>query len=208
MKNLLILGDSYSTFKGYIPDGYKTYYPSADVTSAEKTWWHILSKELGLSIAENNSWSGSTVSYTGREGDCSSTSSFIYRFELLAKSGFLKEREIDTVFVFGATNDSWTDVPLGRMGFDNITREDLYDIRPAICKLALRIREELPSARVVFIVNDELKDEIDATFIAAAEHCDAEVVLLENIDKTTGHPTALGMQQIAAQMKKALLDKI
>ena len=167
MKNLLILGDSYSTFEGYIPVGYKTYYPSADVTSAEKTWWHILSGEMNLNIAENNSWSGSTVSYTGREGDCSSTSSFIYRFDCLARSGFLKQAGVDTVLVFGATNDSWIDVPLGEIKFDNISTEELYDIRPAICKLALRIREELPEARLVFIVNDCLKDEIDDTFIRA-----------------------------------------
>lgn len=204
MKNLLILGDSYSTFEGYIPVGYKTYYPSADVTAVTDTWWHILKEETGLNIAENNSWSGSTVSYTGREGDCSSTSSFIYRFDCLARSGFLKQTGVDTVLVFGATNDSWIDVPLGEIKFDNISTEELYDIRPAICKLALRIREELPEARLVFIVNDCLKDEIDDAFIRAGEHCGAEVILLQGIDKENKHPTALGMRQIARQVKKVL----
>jgi len=28
MKNILIFGDSYSTYEGYIPEGYPTYYSS------------------------------------------------------------------------------------------------------------------------------------------------------------------------------------
>ena len=48
--NVLILGDSYSTFNGYIPDGYITYYsenerPETDVRRVEETWWHSLLSE-------------------------------------------------------------------------------------------------------------------------------------------------------------------
>ena len=63
LKNVFILGDSYSTFEGYIPEGYVAYYrpdgPSYlrkkpelekndnDVFSVEQTWWYNLVKENG-----------------------------------------------------------------------------------------------------------------------------------------------------------------
>ena len=121
IRNAVIIGDSYSTYEGYIPQGYAPYYTpraaerSMDVTSVELTWWYKLSTELGFNISENNSWSGSTVSYTGREGDCSETSSFIYRARQLIESGFFVKNQVDTIFIFGATNDSWIDVPLGEL---------------------------------------------------------------------------------------------
>ena len=40
MKNILIFGDSYSTFKEYIPNGYAVYYPNLDIQKVEQTWWN------------------------------------------------------------------------------------------------------------------------------------------------------------------------
>ena len=37
-----ILGDSISTYKGYIPEGNSNYCPNDDVNDVSKTWWHIL----------------------------------------------------------------------------------------------------------------------------------------------------------------------
>ena len=50
LNNVLIFGDSYSTFDGYIPKGYATYYSSifreeTDVRAVEDTWWYPLIKE-------------------------------------------------------------------------------------------------------------------------------------------------------------------
>ena len=81
----MILGDSYSTFEGYIPEGYKHYYgpiprPDIDVTRVEETWWHPLCEELSLNLVRNDSWSGAPIAYPGWEDtDCSMSSSFIYR---------------------------------------------------------------------------------------------------------------------------------
>ena len=67
--NTLIIGDSYSTFKGYIPEGYAPYYTNepgnTDVRRVEETWWHQLQAETDCRILLNNSWSGSTICYTG-----------------------------------------------------------------------------------------------------------------------------------------------
>ncbi len=93
-KNILIFGDSYSTFEGYVPKGYAVYYsenerPETDVTKVEQTWWHQVVNEGNYNLVLNNSWSGSTIGYTGyNNSDCSKSSSFIYRFKKLAAEGF------------------------------------------------------------------------------------------------------------------------
>ena len=37
MQNILILGDSYSTYKNLIPEGYSTWYPGNDVQAETET---------------------------------------------------------------------------------------------------------------------------------------------------------------------------
>ena len=70
IKNVMIFGDSYSTFNGYIPEGYRTYYSEewrneTDVRKVEETWWKQFLSATGASLTQNNSWSGSTIGYTG-----------------------------------------------------------------------------------------------------------------------------------------------
>lgn len=208
--NFMIFGDSYSTFEGHIPEGYACHYFSTpkndtDVTRAEETWWHLLKEETGSCLVMNNSWSGSTICYTAYGGrDCSGDSSFIYRFEKLLEGGFFDQNKIDTLFVFGSTNDSWCGAELGEMSFDAIPREELYKVLPAICHFFARIHASLPETRVVCIVNTNLKAEIANCLAAAAEHFGFDCVKLSEIDKTSGHPTILGMKQIKDQILKEL----
>jgi hypothetical protein len=153
----------------------------------------------------NNSWSGSTICYTAYGGrDCSGDSSFIYRFEKLLAEGFFEKNEIDTIFVFGATNDSWCGAELGELNFGEIKREDLYKVLPAICHFLRLLTEKLPKVRILTVVNTQLKDEITNGLIEVSKHFNIEYVVLENIDKTSGHPTILGMKQIKDQILKAL----
>ena len=118
----------------YIPEGYKTYYPALDVESVEDTWWTKFLKETNSNLVHNNSWSGSTICYTGYAGDCSQTSSFICRYRKLKECGFFKENEIDTIFVFGGTNDSWANAPLGNLQFDSWAEKDLFEVSDKIVK--------------------------------------------------------------------------
>ena len=58
-----ILGDSYSTFQGYLyPESNRTYYPNekTGVTEVSQTWWNLFIKEQNLKLECNNSYSGST----------------------------------------------------------------------------------------------------------------------------------------------------
>ena len=113
--NLVIFGDSYSTFKGYIPREDAFYYFPEEAPEGkeemsmdlEETWWRRFIKHTGANLIRNDSWSGSTICYTGYLGDCSTTSSFIFRYRELLKEDFFKKNNVDTVIVFGGTNDSW-----------------------------------------------------------------------------------------------------
>ena len=208
---LLIIGDSYSTFEGCVPDGYKVYYGNDErsvefgVTSPEKTWWGIFKRESGAELIENNSWSGSPVSYIGwNDVDCSKSSSFVYRLRELAKEDFARIGKPDTLLIFGATNDSWIGTPLGEAKFSDITEMDLRTVLPAISAIIGEARAALPDTRIIYMINTELKPEITEHIKAASEHFGTEYIELSNIDKMSGHPTALGMRRIAEQLLEFL----
>ena len=211
INNLLIFGDSYSTHKDHIPDGYAFYYcdggrsPEEPVTkmTVEKTWWWQLIESTDARLIRNDSWSGSTIGYTGYSGDCSNTSSFICRYNKLIEAGFFKENKIDTIIVFGGTNDSWSNAPLGEEMYEDIKRDDLFSVKPAICYFMSRLKNENPDAKVVFIANCDIKSEIVDCMKNAAERLGVSLVELSGVDKQKGHPTPEGMKQIYDQVLKA-----
>ena len=63
-KTVSILGDSISTYKGYVPEGYSCFYPypTADLGDVNQTWWMQVINKLGMSLLKNNSYSGTCVS--------------------------------------------------------------------------------------------------------------------------------------------------
>lgn len=209
-KNALIFGDSYSTFKGYVPDGYAVYYPEndkfeTDVKRVEQTWWHQVIRENNLNLVLNNSWSGSTIGYTGYNNtDCSKSSSFIYRLRQLIKDGFFEKNQIDTVFVFGGTNDSWSNAPLGEAKQANLEEKDLFFVLPAICYFFDLLREQLPNAEIYCMINRDIKAEIVSTIKGACEKHGMTPITFEKIEKVTGHPTVLGMISIKESVLSAL----
>lgn len=68
-KTLSILGDSISTYVGYIPSGNANFYTGSNcgVTSVNDTWWMKLINAFGMTLNLNNSWSGSRVTTTNGE---------------------------------------------------------------------------------------------------------------------------------------------
>ena len=209
-KQTLIFGDSYSTFEGYIPQGYAIYYHAGhsdtDVTRVEETWWHQVSERAGLNLVQNNSWSGSTIGYTGYGNtDCSHSSSFIYRLRKLREEGFFARNPIDTVFVFGGTNDSWSDAPLGESMPEGQKEADLFSVLPAISYFLSDLKKTLPEADIYCLVNTELKPEITSELQSAALRAGICPIVFSRIDKLCGHPTIQGMKDIAdrvlAEMK-------
>ena len=118
-KVVSIMGDSISTFEGWIPieDGHnlnhRKRYPQYNLfDDVRLTWWHRLTTNLGAKLGVNDSWAGSMIhnSQTVNSGDkgpdaCMSS---ITRITNLGSNG-----TPDLIFLYGGTNDAARDVTLG-----------------------------------------------------------------------------------------------
>lgn len=207
--NVFIMGDSYSTYEGHIPQGYHFYYSDERknapvVRGVEKTWWNILVKENNLNIILNDSFSGSTICNTVREG-LTVESSFVSRIDKYITENFFDENRINTMFIFGGTNDSWTDAPIGNLKYSDWTADELKCVLPAFCYLISRAKEVVED--IIIIINTDLKKEITEAFIEACEKFEIKYLCLKQIDKENGHPTVLGMKQISEQVTECLHKK-
>ena len=125
-KTLGIIGDSISTFQGWLPsdipdyDGstYAVYYPHGTLTMVQQTWWYKVAMQLGISPEHisNCSWSGSRVS-----GDSTSTTSAgaacsTRRISDLTLRGFTP----DIIICFISCND-WGNTPNVPIGTWKVT---------------------------------------------------------------------------------------
>ena len=196
-----ILGDSYSTFKDHIPEGNRCYYPNTervdDVLAVEHTWWHQLMTRNEMELLINDSYSGATV--------CTDHSlPVMSAYTERAKRSFSGDIQPDYIFVFGATNDSWTDKTVGQVQYGPWEEADLKRVLPAFCFVLDHITKHNPNSTVVALLNTGLKLEIHEGMLAASEHYGVKAICLKDIDKQHGHPSALGMTQIAQQIEKAL----
>lgn len=207
--NVLVIGDSYSTYEGHIPDGYLSWYPAgANETAVDDvsyTWWHRLITETGSELIRNSSWSGSTISNTGYNGADYTDFSFVTRTRALVDSGFFSKNRIDTVIIYGGLNDAWVPAPLGEVMLDEeISGEDLYSTLPAMCEIFRLIYSASPKSDVIVVVDSQLPDGMKAGFLEIADHYGALLVRLRPVELDVGHPTKDGMEDIKTQIITAL----
>ncbi len=208
--NVFILGDSYSTFEGYISEGNWCWYfnepqNDTDVCDVNETWWKLLLENTNSNIILNCSASGTTLCHTGYDGaDWSEKISFSARLTNLAKDNFFAENKIDTFFVFGGTNDSWANSPLGEIKYGTKNREDLFNVFPAYCYIIETVKKYCKNARIITIVNTDLKPEIVTCFEEVSKHYGTEIFKLKDIEKQSGHPNKIGMHQIFTQVLEKL----
>ena len=110
-KTISILGDSISTFDGYIPvaDGFNLQhlarYPQADLlTDVNETWWMQVIDALDARLGINDSWRGATCSgahpvTTGTTG-ANAAMGNLTRIQNLGSNG-----TPDVILFYGGTND-------------------------------------------------------------------------------------------------------
>lgn len=198
-----ILGDSYATFRGHVTEGRPCYYPNpekvTDVLQVEDTWWHQLMRQNDMEMLINDSYSGATVCTTVRDKQPLSSA-----FTERVKYSFSGEVQPDYIFVLGGTNDSWLERPIGQVMFCDRSEEDLKQMLPAYCEVLEYMIAHNPQATVVAVLNTDLHPDIHAGILRAAEHYGVIPVALREIDKQNGHPSALGMRQIAEQIRQTL----
>ena len=202
-KAVSVLGDSYSTFEGYVtPDTNEMWYYAqgergrTDVLDVSQTWWHQLIKKQGWKLCVNNSYSGSTIGYHGYSGNDYSKRSFLTRMSNLG--------DPDIIFIFGATNDSWAGEPVGEYQYENLSKANFWTFRPAMARMLEWMTNRYVGVDIYFLLNDGLRDEINESVKTICQHYGVKCIELKEIDKKSGHPSVKGMQQIAEQIVTAL----
>ena len=98
-KTISVLGDSISTYAGYIPESFAYFfpYPTADLGDVNQTWWMQFINHYGMKLLANNSWSGSAVS-----GSAASAAQNKERLEHL----FIGDVTPDVILIFMGANDA------------------------------------------------------------------------------------------------------
>ena len=203
--SISVLGDSYSTFEGYVtPSTNEMWYfeesgNRTDVNDVTQTWWWQVAKQGGYRLCVNNSYSGSTVGYRGYDGNDYSERSFLTRMDDLGNP--------DIILIFGATNDSWAGEPVGEYKYDNWTKADFYTFRPAMAYMLHHVVTRYPNVDVYFILNSELRDDITESCQKICQHYSVPCIALHDIHKINGHPSVQGMKSIATQVLDVMRDK-
>ena len=209
-KSFSIIGDSYSSYKGWVPakatpwygyNGDGANYQDNDVDSVKDMWWHQLSKEVGVKLLLDDAWSGSIIANL--------ISGFVMddRLKQFGTENVMREKP-DIIFVFGGTNDSWNDVEIGTPKYENWTDADLQKTIPAFCYLVDYLKTYNPSAEIINVCNNGIKTEIISGMETVCEYYGIKCVELSDISKTNAHPNKMGHGQIKDQIISALVQGV
>lgn len=227
-----ILGDSISTFQGYIPEGYYDFFPgNGEVKEVVDTWWQIAAGDLGLSLYVNGSSSGATVvgDSTGKENPQCACNEF-RTDALTGPQGACPE----IIFVYLGTNDLLDNVPLGTNdGTMPVEEGEIVTFSDAYTLMLDKLQSKYPPTEIycctLLPVGDygtktPYVDYVNGNGLTAADY--GRVIMqiaknkgfsvidlqdcgitIENLQEMTSdgvHPTAAGMRQIAKAVKGAL----
>lgn len=212
MKNLSfsILGDSFSTYKGWIPKDYQTWYGEGDtnISGVEETWWYLLKQEFGLSLLCNCSYSGSTVCTSGYEG-MDDSQAFVIRMKDYFGDKSISEPKPDVIFVEGGINDTYAS-PAGQLMYGGWTKEDLKKSLPAYCYMLDYLNTYHPDARIICLISAIVSEQLQKGYIEACRHYHAEYLIFppEESDQELlkdGHPTTKGHWAIYQSVRTVFL---
>lgn len=201
-KTYSILGDSYSSYEGYIPSGNAKAYPISgnDVNDVSQMWFRQFGDRIGATLDVAEAWSGSPVCNWCWNHD-TSANSFVTRVTRLPENS-------DIIFVFGGTNDHNGTATIGEYKYDNWAEADLKTFRPAYAYVLNWILVHRPNSRLIAIINSGLDSGYSTSMKTIANHYGIPTVELANIAKIAGHPNKAGMVEIGAQVNDALLIKV
>ena len=147
-KKVSIIGDSISTFQGYIPQGYAYYYPHGDLNTIGETWFRQFTNITGATLLVNASWSGSSVA--DDDDTPLNTAKIAYSDARIndLKSGTTTP---DIVIVLIGTNDFARGYSIGT--FTQTTEisdgtTSIRDFKPAYACMINKIKVTYPNAHV------------------------------------------------------------
>lgn len=230
-KVISILGDSISTFAGYIPtaDGFNlehlTRYPQDNLlTDVYETWWMQIINQLDAKLGINDSWRGATVSgaapvTTGTTGENASMAN-LTRIQNLGSNG-----TPDVILFYGGTNDL---AHVSKVGsFDSSTAPTTVDLTTkkwdnladGYLNTLLRLKHFYPNAQIVCLLpvyttsyySNEKLAQGNEVLADICEHYGIAYVDLRDSGITTSdlpdgiHPDAAGMDHITSAVMETLL---
>ena len=232
-KVISILGDSISTFAGYIPtaDGFNlehlARYPQDNLlTDVNETWWMQIINELDAKLGINDSWRGATVSgyhpvTTGTTGENAAMGN-LQRIRNLGANG-----TPDVILFYGGTNDLAHVAKVG--SFDPETAPDTVDLvtkkwdnlADGYVNTLLRLQHFYPEATIIALLptytngyySDAKLAEGNAVLAEICEHYGVTYVDLRDCGISTAdlpdniHPNAKGMDFITEAVLEALMDE-
>jgi lysophospholipase L1-like esterase len=231
-KVISILGDSISTFAGYIPtaDGFNlehyARYPQSNLfTEVEHTWWMQVLTALNAKLGINESWRSTEVGniydvevnsgYEGTKACMASTT----RIQNLGSNG-----TPDVILFYGGTNDITQRRTVGT--FDPATAPTEVDltsvkwdtVADAYVVAIMRMQYYYPDAEIVAMLptftsknTDAVIEQYNSVFAAICEHYGVAYIDLRDCGITTAnlpdgtHPNETGMDYITAAVMDILL---
>ena len=204
-----ILGDSYSSFEGYVDPETNDpwpHYADIGVTSVEQMWWYQVANAMEWSVEKNNSFSGSLISNFSdfEAGNYYAPNSFLRRMDNLGNP--------DVIFILGGTNDVWQDAPFGDYVYEDWTEEQLCSFRPALAYLLGYTIQQYPKAKIYFLletspcpggITEETRLNLIESTHRITSHYGVDCIDLE-IHKDWWHPDVKGQNDIARQVLEVL----
>lgn len=220
-----IMGDSYSTYKGWIDagvdfngGGYEYPQSKYDLTSVDDTWWKQFENNTGCRLEQNNSISGTCMSYISLNGSgTTKTVSFANRVT--------KMRQADLFIIEGGTNDFsggrtvYSKAADESINGQKIVGEYMWDgfdadmpeyrfVRPTVAYLIYYLQHKYPGCTIVFMANNSIPEEGRESFKAICSHYGAIYYEMHDVEKVNGHPVKAGMTTIANQLTETLINHI
>lgn len=232
-KVISIMGDSISTFAGYIPvaDGFnlahRARYPQSNLlTDVNETWWMQAITALDAKLGINDSWAGSRVAnnITGNSGDYGENAAMASMTRILNLGA---NGTPDVILFYGGTNDIAYSLMLG--SFNPATAPTEVDLTAtkwnsaadAYVAAILRMQHFYPNAKIIamlptYTVNhysDAKLAQFNEIYAAICEHYGVTCIDLRDCGITTAdlpdgiHPDSNGMDYITEAVLTALLEE-
>ena len=228
-KTVSILGDSISTYQGYIPEGYACFYPDPDndITDVTQTWWMQVIRNTGMRLLVNGSYSASAVCGDSRAEDSSAGCSNRRIVDLMGADGTVP----DVILVAMGVNDFFHSIELGSYSGTATYRTDHYiwDFTEGYELMLQKLQAVYPNSRIYCMTlleanssdhprvngngntvedyNNRIKEIAAAHGIPVIDvhDCGMEVYELNQYTSDGTHPNRAGAARMAAYVTNALL---
>lgn len=146
-KTLSILGDSISTYEGWIPDEYVCFFPMyGEVSDVDETWWKMFMDDAGMQFCANSSSAGSTCVGDSLGIDDPKFACSNYRIDdLIGKDGAYP----DVIIIYMGTNDCLTNISIGENDGTQFVEEGIIDnFSDAYTLILDKLESQYPGAQI------------------------------------------------------------